>query len=186
MKVLETERLLIRHFELGDLEAIHREVYSDPEVCHFFCRNTRTLEHTERWLRYRSYQSEHEQWGLLAVVPKETGEVVGLCGLQPYAGLWLSLESTPEDLRKYAPLEVELTYAFGKAHWGKGYAYEACLAMIDYAFRDLRLRRLVTGADPANVRARKLQARLGMRRERNLKADSPDTETEGVLDNDRI
>ena len=101
MKVLETERLLIRHFELGDLEAIHREVYSDPEVCHFFCRNTRTLEHTERWLRYRSYQSEHEQWGLMAVVPKETGEVVGLCGLQPYAGLWLSLESTPEDLRKY-------------------------------------------------------------------------------------
>ena len=62
----------------------------------------------------------------------------------------------------------------------------AYLAMIDYAFRDLRLRRLVTGADPANVRARKLQARLGMRRERNLKADSPDTETEGVLYNDRI
>src|SRR5918911_1023959 len=132
MKVLETERLLIRHFELGDLEAIHREVYSDPEVCHFFCRNTRTLEHTERWLRYHSYQSEHEQWGLMAVVPKETGEVVGLCGLQPYAGLWLSLESTPEDLRKYAPLEVELTYAFGKAHWGKGYAYEAWVAMMAF------------------------------------------------------
>jgi RimJ/RimL family protein N-acetyltransferase len=38
MKVLETERLLIRHFELGDLEAIYREVYSDPDVCRFFCR----------------------------------------------------------------------------------------------------------------------------------------------------
>ncbi len=188
MKILETERLLIRHFELGDLEAIYREVYSDPDVCLFYCGETRTLERTERWLRFRSYEAETEDFGLMAVVVKQGSTLVGLCGLQPYVAPWLMLESTPEDRRKFAPLEVELTYAFGKAHWGKGYAYEACLPMIDYAFRDLRLRRLVTGVDPKNVRARKLQDRLGMQRERNLHPDCPpeEQESEGVLYNDRI
>lgn len=185
MKVLETERLLIRPFEMDDLAAIHREVYSDPEVCHFYCRDTRTIEHVERWLHYRRYQAETEEFGLMAVVVKDSKQVVGLCGIQPYVADWVILESTPEPWRRFPSFECELTYAFGRAHWGKGYAYEACRAMIDYAFRDVKLRRLVTGCDPENHRARKLQDRLGMRQEPNLHPDWIGT-TEGVLDNDQI
>src|SRR5688500_7613890 len=84
MKVMETERLLIRHFEPGDLDAIYAAVYSDPEVCHFFCRNTRPIEQVREWLVHRGYQSRHEEFGLMAVVVKESGLVIGLCGIQPY------------------------------------------------------------------------------------------------------
>ncbi len=185
MKVLETERLNLRPFQIGDLDAIYREVYSDPDVCRFFCGETRTLERTERWLHFRSYEAETEDFGLLAVVPKETGGVIGLCGLQPYVSRWAVHESTPEVMRRFNTIEVELTYAFGKSAWGKGYAYEACLPLIDYAFSDLRLWRLVTACDRENRRARKLQDRLGMIQERNLHPDWPD-DTEGVLYNDRV
>jgi RimJ/RimL family protein N-acetyltransferase len=178
MKILETERLRIRHFEVDDLVAIQRAVYGDPDVCHYFCGPTRTLEHTERWLRYRGYESQNSEFGLLAVTLLDTGELIGLCGLQPYVGDWLIMEGEPEH-RTFAPLEVELTYAFGRAHWGQGYATEACRAMIAYAFGDLRLRRLVTGWHPENVRARRLQDRLGMRQVRNLH----DAGSVGVLDN---
>lgn len=179
MKVMETERLLIRHFEAGDLQAIYDAVYSDPEVCRFYCGSTRTLEQVEPWLQFRSYQSQEGEWGLMAAVLRETDELIGLVGLQAYAGFWLRLEGEPEI--PYNPLEVELTYAFGRGYWGRGYATEACRAMIGYAFRDLRLRRLVTGCDEENVHAFQLQKRLGMRHVRNLHPDYPGWE--GVLEN---
>jgi RimJ/RimL family protein N-acetyltransferase len=180
MNVLQTERLRIRHLVLDDLADVHRTVYADPDVCRYYCGQTRTLEHTERWLRYRGYESVDTEFGLMAVTRLQEGDLLGLCGLQPYVGHWLLLEGEPEQ-QTYAPLEIELNYAFGKAYWGRGYAHEACLAMIDYAFREQRLRRLVTGCHPENARARRLQDRLGMRQVRNLHPRNPGTV--GILDN---
>lgn len=181
MQILETDRLLIRNFELGDLEAIYDAVYSDPEVCRFFCGKPRPIEQVREWIPFRNYQSRHEDFGLMAVVTKDTSELIGLCGIQPYYELSQVIES--EAHRPYPPLDVELTYAFGKRHWGQGYAKEACLAMIDYAFEDVRLGRLVTGCDPENERAGRLQTSLGMRKERNVHPDADPTEHIGILDN---
>ena len=41
----------------------------------------------------------------------------------------------------YIPLFTEIGYALGKAYWGHGYATEAARAVLEYAFRDLRVRR---------------------------------------------
>jgi RimJ/RimL family protein N-acetyltransferase len=182
MKRLETDRLELRPFETSDLQAVYQQIYSDPEVCHFFCGSTRTRAHTKRWLYFQSYRGHHNAFGLLAVVIKETQRLIGLCGLGEYVGHHLILESEPEH--RYYPVEVELTYALGKEYWGQGFASEACRAMIDYAFRELRLRRLVTGCHPDNVRASRLQDRLGMRKERNLHPDYQ--RLEGILENDRV
>ncbi len=181
MKVLETERLLIRHFEPDDLDAIYAAVYSDPEVCRFFCGETRPIEQIRAWIPYRGYQSRHDEFGLMAVVVKATSELIGLCGIQAYVAPWQILEDEPD--RPYPLVEVELTYAFGKSAWGKGYATEACLPMIDHAFTDAKLGRLVTGCDPLNQRAARLQERLGMRKVRNIYPDANEGELVGVLDN---
>lgn len=184
MKILETERLLIRHFEPDDLDAIYRAVYSDPEVCRFFCGATRPIEQVRAWIPYRGYQSRHEEWGLMAVVIKATGDLIGLVGIQPYVAPWQILESEPNP--KYPPLEVELTYAFGQAYWGQGYAKEACVPMIDYAFDDVKLGRLVTACDPQNQRASRLQDSLGMRKERNIHPDADPGELVGILENPHL
>ena len=55
--------------------------------------------------------------------------------------------------------------------------------MIDYAFEDVRLGRLVTGCDPENERAGRLQTSLGMRKERNVHPDADPAEHIGILDN---
>jgi RimJ/RimL family protein N-acetyltransferase len=182
MKRLETDRLVLRPFEISDLDAVYQQIYSDPDVCRFFCGSTRTREHTERWLYYQSYRGYHNEFGLLAVGIKESQELIGLCGLGEYVGHHLILESEPEH--RYYPVEVELTYAFGKQYWGKGYANEACRTVVDYAFRDLHLRRLVTGCHPDNFRASRLQDRLGMRKERNLHPGYQ--RLEGILENDLV
>jgi RimJ/RimL family protein N-acetyltransferase len=61
----------------------------------------------------------------------------------------------------FGSIEVELAFAFGKPYWGQGFAYEACLAMIDYAFLQLKLPRLVGGAMAGNSRSINLHRRLG-------------------------
>lgn len=61
---------------------------------------------------------------------------------------------------------------------------EACRALIDFAFNELKLRRLVTGCDPKNERAMRLQARLGMRMEGNVLQTF--CNVVGVLDNPNV
>jgi ribosomal-protein-alanine N-acetyltransferase len=167
MEPVETERLRLRHFEPRDADDIFSSVYSDPEVCRHYCGGeTRPREAMDHWIIYRSHQSRGNDFGLLAVELKIERRVIGLCGLQAYVADWLRMEGEPQ--RVDHPLEVELTYAFGRRYQGHGYATEACRAVIDFAFGELKLRRLVTGCDPTNAAAVRLQARLGMRVERNL------------------
>ena len=72
-------------------------------------------------------------------------------------------------------MEVELAFCFGKAYWGQGYAFEACSRLVQYAFEDLKLPRLVGGALEANHRSVALQKRLGFAVTRNLHPDNPQT-----------
>jgi RimJ/RimL family protein N-acetyltransferase len=78
-----------------------------------------------------------------------------------------------ETLRPFRQIEVELAFAFGKAYWGQSLAYEACLALVDYAFKVLRLPRLVGSALVENHRSVRLQRRLEFKVSRNAHPDHP-------------
>ena len=80
-----------------------------------------------------------------------TGQMIGQFGLQLHLLPW-----TP-----FATPEVELFCKLGRAYWGAGYALEACLALMTFAFEELHLLRLVTLTQPANLRSVRLAARLG-------------------------
>lgn len=174
---LETERLILRPFAPGDLEDVYREVFSDPEVCHFYCGKTKSREETAEWLAYRITEWKYSPFGRLAVVLKASREFTGFVGLEAYINSWL-----PETPPHCNAIEVELSFAFGKRYWGRGYAFEASRAMIRYAFDELKLPRLVGGAARENERSRKLQERLGYRV--TARADWPGFVT--VLENDRL
>ncbi|MGS2618512.1 GNAT family N-acetyltransferase [Micromonospora sp. LZ34] len=59
--------------------------------------------------------------------------------------------------------DVELSYTFLPEHWGRGYAYEACAAVLDAAFdTDRGLARVVAVTQVVNVRSRRLLDRLAM------------------------
>jgi RimJ/RimL family protein N-acetyltransferase len=166
MKRLETERLLLRPFTNEDME-IHRVVFSDPEVCRYYCGKTRTEEETREWLIHRKWQVRSEdELGFLAVIRKEDERLLGLFALQLFAANWLVLEG--EESSPYAPLVVELSYALGRDYWQQGYGTEAGEALIQYAFLDMRLPRLVNGIDDANTPSIRLAEKLGFRQVKNL------------------
>ena len=73
------------------------------------------------WLDGQFHRYTHEDGhGLWAVVLKETGEMIGQCGL------------TWQDCDGIRVLEVG--YLLNRAHWHRGYATEAARACRDYAF----------------------------------------------------
>jgi RimJ/RimL family protein N-acetyltransferase len=141
MRTLTTDRLILRPFRPDD-EAIHELVFADPPVAREWAGGTRSLPETRQWLIHRAWQARHpEDLGLLAV--ERDGELLGLVGLQLCVARWLRWRGAPP----YNPLEVEFSHAFGRAHRGHGYEDEAGAAAIAYAFGEMRLGRLVSGAD---------------------------------------
>jgi ribosomal-protein-alanine N-acetyltransferase len=167
MKPIETDRLLLRPFVVEDAEALHREIYSDLEVVRYYSgKGVLTLEQTRQHILEHLGEWSEETLGRHAVFLKEDGQLLGQVHLNWYVNTFnrWSEESDP----RFNSLEVELAFAVGRRYWGKGFAFEACQAMIQYAFVDLRLKRLVGGAMTPNLRSVNLQRRLGYRVEKNL------------------
>jgi RimJ/RimL family protein N-acetyltransferase len=165
----ETERLILRPFRAGDLDDIHEQVYSDTEVCRYYCGPTRTKAKTRRWLHYRITEAEYSDFYAWAVELKETGRVIGLVRLGPYVNSFSRLPEEPNP--PFNPVEVELSFAFGRGYWGQGYAFEAARRIIEHAFHDLKLPRLLGGAVKENPRSARFHEKLGYRVTKNLLDD---------------
>jgi RimJ/RimL family protein N-acetyltransferase len=89
-------------------------------------------------------------WFQMAIGHKNTGEIIGDCGLK-------TLADHPE--------QVEIGFTLALDYQGKGYATEAITLLLDYVFGKLGKHRVTAMTDARNVRAARVLERLGMRRE---------------------
>jgi [ribosomal protein S5]-alanine N-acetyltransferase len=149
--VLETERLILRPFVETDIRAAFELFETHPDVYRFDPGFPRTLEQRAAIVRRHIADNQEDGEGTLAVTLKEGGRLVGQAGLQLYLLPW----------RPFAVPEVELYYKLGRTYWNAGYAWEACQALIHYAFEEIHLLRLVTVTHPDNRRSIGLLERLG-------------------------
>jgi RimJ/RimL family protein N-acetyltransferase len=148
MKILETERLLLRHLEPGDLDALFA-LYSDPEVRRYFPEGTLNYTETKEELEwFLNGHPKHPELGLWATVHKETNQFIGRCGLLP----WVI------DQRA----EVEVAYLLAKEYWGQGLGTEAGRAILDYGFNQLQLSRLICLIDHQNLASIQVAKKIGM------------------------
>jgi ribosomal-protein-alanine N-acetyltransferase len=146
--VIKTERLVLRHLTMADLDAL-AVLYSDPEVRRYFPDRTRTYEQTREELEWiiDVYYVRYG-YGLWATILKETGAFIGRCGLLPW-----EIEGRTE---------VEVAYLLDKSCWGRGLATEAASAIVDYAFATLPVERLICMVDPENSASTAVAAKVGM------------------------
>ena len=152
---LETERLRLRPFEAGDLDALYT-IYSDPDVVRWLYRDAHTLDEArallDRKIAGAALRAEGD-WLSAAVVLRGGGELVGDVSL-----LWAS------DVHR----QGELGFAIHPAHHGRGYATEASRPLLAFAFEQLGLHRVVGRLEPRNVGSARVLEKLGMRREAHL------------------
>jgi ribosomal-protein-alanine N-acetyltransferase len=158
--IIETNRLILRRLRPADLDALFA-LYRDPEVRKYFPEGTLTYEETKEELAWiiDVYYGQYG-YGLWATIYKETGAFIGRCGLIPWT----------IDQR----LEVEVAYLLDKAYWGQGLATEAAQAIVQYAFEQLQLSRLICLFDPEHQASRNVAEKMGMTLEKELEGINGD------------
>ena len=119
--IIQTERLLLREMTQADFPALCK-IMQDEDVMYAYEGIYSDIE-VQSWLDKRLLHYEKHGFGLWAVVLKETGEMIGQCGLsmQDFDGRQVT----------------EVGYLFQKAFWHRGYATEAAIACREYAFEKL-------------------------------------------------
>ena len=152
--ILETERLILRHLVIGDLDELFA-LYSDPEIRRYFPEGVLSFEETKEELEwFLNGHPKHPKLGLWATVHKETGKFIGRCGLLPW--------------QIDGKLEVEIAYLIDKSFWGQGLATEAARGILQYGFERLKLSRLICLIDPENIPSQKVAKKIGMKLEKRV------------------
>ena len=137
---LSTGRLLLRAFRREDAPAFHA-LTSDPEVMRFLPEDVMTRQEADRilaWLieSYEVNTLEAIRKFSVAVTLRDTGRLIGWCGLGPL---------------DYDPSRIELYYGISPSFWKQGYATEAAQAILRFGFDVLCLQEIVAVVSPANI-----------------------------------
>ncbi len=161
MKILETERLLLRQLTSDDANFII-ELLNDPSfIQNIGDRKVRTVEDAQAYVLNGPAASYAKNgFGLSLVILKASGESIGMCGL----------------IKRDALEDVDIGYAYLPRYWSKGYAIEAALAMKTYAKETVQLKRLVAIVDPANTGSIRVLEKLGMKYVKMVKLSQDDIE----------
>jgi len=160
MKILETERLVLRQLEPGDAAFILRLVNEPSWLRYIGDKGVRSLDDAKKYIQTGPVDMYRRLgFGLWLMELKSKRESVGLCGL----------------IKRDTLDDVDLGYALLPEFCKKGYAYEAAAATLNYAQAGLNLRRIVAITSQDNEASGKLLEKLGFQLE-GLVQMNPDEE----------
>jgi ribosomal-protein-alanine N-acetyltransferase len=158
--VLETERLLVRHFTESDADALF-QMESEPDVLRYVGRKPLAdVDAYRNKIRsaYLPYYDKPGGFGAWAIVEKASGDFVGGCSLRQ------GLDARSATEMDYGPEEVVLGYGLRKPSWGREYASEIVRAMVGRAFTDLGAVSVVASVTVDNVASVRVLEKAGLRR----------------------
>ena len=149
---LETERLVLRRFVIGDLEPTYYNCWNNPDVWKWSSYDPmNSIDDvlspnnifTDFW--FAKYEKQnHYDW---AIQIKETGNVVGrIRGMNP------------DD----ATQQVELAYEIGQPRWNQGLMTEAVKGVIDFFFNEAGFNRIYAYHASENPASGRVMQKCGM------------------------
>lgn len=144
--ILETERLIMRPFQMGD-EAGVLEFSSNKEAVQFTGDITRNSLKEAKDLIKNVWLSDYSTYGYgrFAVIYKPDNKIIGFCGF------------------KFIP-QVKMTdlgYRFLPEYWGKGIATESSIKMLEFGFSELKLSKIFGTVYPENPASSTVLKKLG-------------------------
>jgi ribosomal-protein-alanine N-acetyltransferase len=152
---IETQRLIIRNFVAADAPALTRTL-SDPRIFTHLPETVPELADVERliaWFmerdaRNRNPNQENSFFGTnFALVEKAAQNIIGWCGLQPFAPY---------------PDKMEIFYGLSPVYWNQGYGTEAARAVLRYGLEVLGLDQVVAGVKPENTASIRVLEKIGL------------------------
>ena len=144
--ILETQRLYLREMTHDDYPALCK-IMQDEQTMYAY-EGAFTGDEVRQWLDRQLERYEKYGFGLWAVVLKESGEVLGQCGL------------TMQPWRDEEVLEIG--YLFQRKFWHNGYATEAAAGCKEYAFEVLKAPEVCSIIRDTNIPSQNVALRNGM------------------------
>lgn len=157
-QVIETQRLILRRFEMTDAQNAFDNYCGREKVTEFMSWNHHaSVEDTESYLGncvLPEYEKEDRYcW---AIVWKASNEVIGC------------IDVCASDERKRC---AELGWVIGDEYWGRGIMPEAAQAVLKYLFA-VGYERIQATHHPKNPKSGRVMEKIGMRYEGILKKGS--------------
>ena len=141
--MIQTERLLLRRPELQDLDR-WAEMMADESAARYVGGVQ------SKPIVWRSVMSQAGAWSLTGVAMFSV--------IEKSSGLWLGRVG---PWNPYGWPGTEVGWSLHPDAWGKGYAFEAARATMDYAFDTLGWTDVIHSINPENARSQRLAERLG-------------------------
>ena len=161
MKILETERLVLRHLTTDDTTFILKLLNEPSFIQNIGDRKVRTEEDARRYILNGPIESyDMNGYGLFMVELKDTSEPIGMCGL-------IKRDNLPD---------VDVGFAFLPEYWMKGYAFESASAVLKYAKETCGLKRILGIVNPTNAASIRVLEKLGLKFESMIKMPQDDFE----------
>lgn len=145
--IIETDRLIFREMTQTDLPAL-KAILQDERVMYAY-EGSFNDEETMSWLNRQLDRYQKYGFGLWALILKETGKMIGQCGI---------------TMQPYKDKEIaEIGYLLAHKYWHNGYATEAAEGCREYGFNTLHLTELYSIIRDTNLASQNVAIRNGMR-----------------------
>ncbi|MBQ6270110.1 MAG: GNAT family N-acetyltransferase [Clostridiales bacterium] len=155
-KILETERLFLREMTMDDFDALFA-VLGDKEIMQHYPYSF-DEERVRSWIERNMKRYTDDGFGLWAVCLKDTGEMIGDCGL--------TLQNIDGTMLP------EIGYHIRRDQQRKGYAKEAAAAVRDWAFQNTEYPALYSYCKYTNVGSFKTAESIGMHFEKEYEDEA--------------
>ncbi len=143
--IVDTDRLTIRETTVADVDEFYR-IYQEPSITDYTENLYQDVEEERAYVRdYIEKVYGFYGYGIWTVLLRETGEVIGRAGIN-----WREGYQHPE-----------LGFVIAKEHQRQGYAEEACLAILEFAGRELLFTFIYALVETENVGSLELCYKLG-------------------------
>jgi RimJ/RimL family protein N-acetyltransferase len=154
MIIITTARLELRELGLEDNEFILRLLNEAAFLRFIGDKGVRTLADAREYLSTGPIDSYRRNgFGLYLTSLRDGGAPIGMCGLVKREGL----------------ADVDVGFAFLSRYWFRGYAVESAAAVLAYAKRQLKLKRIVAITTADNHGSIAVLEKIGLRFEQMIK-----------------
>ena len=156
---LYTERLRLAPYTDADLD-LAVEMFTDPDVVEYVCdlmTEAQIRQEMPNWIK----RGGNGCIGIWCVADRVTEEKLGSALLLPVP---IEEEDTNYDHVMPGVMpegDVEIGYALKRSAWGKGYATEACRRLVQFAFSETSLKKILATFYEENTESIHVLAKVG-------------------------
>jgi ribosomal-protein-alanine N-acetyltransferase len=145
--IVQTPRMIIREFS-PDEQQVFLNHFTDEEVCLHLPKRTTDERITIFGNALNNYKVT-KQTGTWGMFNKTNDEFIGSCLLRPFNG---------------EPERIEVGYSMDKKYWGQGLGTEMTKAMVEYAFEDENVIKVVGCTTMENIGSQRVLEKAGLKR----------------------